>query len=362
MTIRSAHGDLLKAPVEALVNTVNTEGVMGKGIALQFKRAYPDMFKAYARACRDGGVQLGSMWVWPTASLEGPRLIINFPTKGHWRSRSRLADIQGGLTDLQRVITEYEITSIALPPLGCGNGGLDWAAVRPIIEYALGALAGVDVHLFEPAGTPDAADMATATQRPPMTRGKAALVTLLRRYSERAFEASLIEAQKLMYFLQVSGEDLRLRYQRGPYGPYADNLNHVLKAVEGHFITGFGDGSKRVAASEPLIVHDDAFLEAEPIVASETELSRRVERVLRLTEGFESAYNMELLASVHWVAQEDPSARRDPKVAGKLVREWSRRKQGLFGQSDIEIAWRRLNDQQWLSANVDDPLIHAGLI
>ena len=349
MTIHIATGDLLKCPAEAVVNTVNTEGVMGKGIALQFKRSFPDMFKAYVKACREGRVRLGTMWLWPTAALAGPRLVINFPTKGHWRSRSRIVDIESGLVDLRRVIVEHQISSVAVPPLGCGNGGLDWAVIRPLIARALDGLPDVDVYLFDPAGAPQAGSMTTATARPRMTRGKAALVALLGRYSDRAFEASLIETQKLMYFLQESGEELKLRYVRGPYGPYADNLNHVLKAVEGHFLTGFGDGSRRVAESEPLLVEHDAFAEALAMVTAEPVLAERVDRVLRLTEGFESAYNMELLATVHWVTKEHDEARLDAACAGKLVREWSQRKQSLFAQTDVELAWERLSEQNWLS-------------
>lgn len=358
MTIHIAAGDLLKCPAQAVVNTVNTEGVMGKGIALQFKRSYPDMFKAYVKACREGRVRLGAMWLWPTAALAGPRLVINFPTKGHWRSRSRITDIENGLVDLARVIVEQQIASIAVPPLGCGNGGLDWAVVRPLIVRALGGLPGVDVYLFEPAGAPQAAEMTTATARPRMTRGKAALVTLLGQYSDRAFEASLIETQKLMYFLQESGEQLQLRHARGPYGPYADNLNHVLKAVEGHFLTGFGDGSRRVAESEPLLVEGDALAEALAMVASEPVLAERIHRVLQLTEGFESAYNMELLATVHWVSKEHDEARLDAVCAGELVRGWSQRKQSLFGQADVELAWERLREQHWFSA-ADDVIVGA---
>lgn len=119
--IRDMHGNLLADEADALVNTVNTVGVMGKGIALQFKRAYPEMFKAYARAAKDGTLETGRMHVWETGSLTGPRFIINFPTKRHWKAGSRIEDIDAGLTDLVRVVRDLGITSIALPPLGCGN-------------------------------------------------------------------------------------------------------------------------------------------------------------------------------------------------------------------------------------------------
>src|SRR4029079_5704301 len=145
--IEIAKGNLLEAPVEALVNTVNTEGIMGKGIALQFKQAYPEMFKAYERACRAKQGRLGRMDVHDLGGLVGgPRWIINFPTKGHWRAKSKLSDIEAGLPDLISKICQLQIRSIAVPPLGCGNGGLNWAQVRPRIEQAFAEIP--DVHVL----------------------------------------------------------------------------------------------------------------------------------------------------------------------------------------------------------------------
>ncbi|WP_137724133.1 macro domain-containing protein [Prescottella subtropica] len=148
--LTTATGNLLDADADALVNAVNTVGVMGKGIARQFRRTYPDMFTDYVRACRAGEVHLGCMHVWETDAPESPRFVVNFPTKGHWRSRSRLADIDTGLTDLVRVIRDRGITSIAVPPLGCGHGGLDWADVEPRIRQAFTELPDVDVRLYVP--------------------------------------------------------------------------------------------------------------------------------------------------------------------------------------------------------------------
>ena len=146
--IREMHGNLLADDAVALVNTVNTVGAMGKGIALQFKRAYPDMFRAYERAAKAGELQPGNVHVWETGALDGPRYILNFPTKRHWRAPSRLEDIEAGLADLVRVVDELAIRSIALPPLGCGNGGLDWSVVAPLIWDALTPLADkVDVRV-----------------------------------------------------------------------------------------------------------------------------------------------------------------------------------------------------------------------
>jgi len=211
--IETRHGDLLKADVDALVNTVNTVGVMGKGIALQFKRAYPGMFRDYEKACKKGEVEVGRMHVWETGALDGPRFIINFPTKKHWRAKSRMSYIDDGLEDLARVIVAEGITSIAIPPLGAGNGGLPWASVKTRIEKSLGNLSGVRTVLYEPVGAPEATEMQRSPIEP-LTVGRAALVDLLAGYLKGAVQASLIEVQKLMYFLQVSGELLKLRYNR----------------------------------------------------------------------------------------------------------------------------------------------------
>src|SRR5580698_5577411 len=152
--LREAAGNLLDARADALVNTVNTVGVMGKGIALQFKQAFPENFRVYEAACRRGEVRIGQMFVVETGLLEQPRLIINFPTKRHWRSHSRLDDIRSGLADLRQILVDRQVRSVALPPLGCGNGGLDWQDVRPLIDSALSDLPGVEVVVYPPKGAP----------------------------------------------------------------------------------------------------------------------------------------------------------------------------------------------------------------
>ncbi|WP_207782425.1 type II toxin-antitoxin system antitoxin DNA ADP-ribosyl glycohydrolase DarG [Phytoactinopolyspora limicola] len=347
--IREAHGSLLEADADALVNTVNTQGVMGKGLALQFKRAYPEMFKEYANAAKLGQIQLGEMHVWETGTIEGPRFVINFPTKGHWRARSRLADIERGLESLVRVIKQLGISSIAVPPLGCGNGGLDWSDVEPRIRAALKDVTGVDVLVFPPGEAPAAADMRVRTAPPRMTPGRAALIKTLKRYSGVSFGVSLIEVQKLMYFLQCAGEPLRLNYEKGRYGPYADNLRHVLSLIENHYLSGYGDGSKRVREAEPLVVLPAAEGPADTVLADHPETVQRIESVMQLVEGFESDYGLELLASVHWIASnDDPSAADEVNRAVKLVQEWTSRKAGMFTQGHITAAWNKLRQTGWL--------------
>ena len=339
-------GNLLEADVEGLVNTVNTVGVMGKGIALQFKYAFPSNFKAYSKACKRRDITLGKVFVFDNGQLTNPRWIVNFPTKGHWRSRSRIRDVAAGLDDLRRVIIKLGIASIAIPPLGCGNGGLAWAEVRPLIKEKLDGL-NLEVLLYAPVGAPLASDMVISTPRPTLTPGKAALVAMVYRYSARAFGATQVEIQKLMYFLQEAGELLNLRYTAHQYGPYADNLRHVLKAVEGHYLRGFGDGSARVHDAEPIRVLPDAAAEATDMLAEEA-ITKRMESVLNLIEGYESAYGLELLASVHWVATHGDKNGLDAVI--QSVQAWSCRKQRMFTNEHIESAWVQLHEKGWLGS------------
>ena len=228
-------GDIVRENTEALINTVNCVGVMGRGIALQFKNAFPENFKAYAAACKAEEVQPGRMFVFETGQLTNPRYIINFPTKRHWRGKSRMEDIESGLKALVDTIRRYNIRSIAVPPLGSGLGGLDWPEVKLRIEAALQPLSDVRIIIYEPKGAPKTEKMVHNREVPTMTAGRAALVELMHRYLGGLLDpfVTLLEVHKLMYFMQEAGEPLRLKYQKAPYGPYAENLRHVLHAIEG---------------------------------------------------------------------------------------------------------------------------------
>lgn len=348
--IVEARGNLLEADADALVNTVNTVGVMGKGIALQFKRAYPMMFKSYAAEAKRSGIKLGRMHVWSTDELTGPRFIINFPTKGHWRSSSKLADIADGLDDLVAVIVREGITSIAIPPLGCGHGGLQWSQVEPLIIEKLSRVPQVEARIYAPEGAPAAATMTSREAAPRLTAGRATLVAAIDRFTRMAGEgASPIAVQKLMYFLQTAGQPLNLRFKPHHYGPYADGLRLMLREMEGHQLSGFGDGSALVEFAEPIIVLNDAGDAATRVLLDEPEFGQRLGRVMELIEGFESTYSLELLATVHWVATH-PSAGDSPSDADvvEAVRSWSSRKGRIFQPEHVSVALDALRRGGWL--------------
>ena len=345
--VEFVHGNLLDADVDAIVNTVNTKGVMGKGVALQFRRAFPENYKTYRAACEVGQVRLGEMFVTKTGRLGNPRLIINFPTKAHWKSRSRLKDIEAGLRDLRRVVDAYDVQSLALPPLGCGLGGLSWADVRPRIEAALSDLP-IRALVFEPAGAPTPARMADRRTRPKMTPGRAALIGLLDTYLTPGESASPLEVQKLLYFLQEAGEPLRLSFAKQRYGPYADAVRHAVLRMEGHFVIGFGDGT----GSGDIRLIPDAIAEATPYLNDHPETSARFDRVADLIRGFESPYGLELLATTHWVAKHE--AADHPERAAVLVRGWSDRKSRLFTDEHVTHAWNRLDQEGWFTLGRDE--------
>lgn len=341
-------GDIFAEDVEALVNTVNCVGVMGRGVALQFKKAFPENFKAYAERCKRNEMQPGEVFVFKTGNLGSPRYIINFPTKRHWRGKSRQEDIESGLKSLVCAIAERGIRSVALPPLGSGLGGLDWAGqVRPMLTGALSELPDVRAVVFEPGGGPEDHRANRSTDVPEMTPARAALVVLMDGYIRVLLDPyiTLLEVHKLMYFMQVAGEPLKLQFVKGHYGPYAENLRHVLNAVEGHFIAGYLDGGDE--PSKPLDLVPGAVEDAKNVLDSADEVRQRTERVRRVVEGFETGYGLELLATVHWVLHRD-----QPRNFGglqQLVGAWGPRKR-QFTERQLRIAADRLHETGWAKA------------
>ena len=339
-------GDILGEDAEALVNTVNCVGFMGRGIALQFKRAYPENFKLYEAACRREEVEPGRMLVFETGKLTNPRYIINFPTKRHWRGKARMVDLEMGLDDLVRVIRDKEIRSIAVPPLGAGLGGLEWSEVRSRINRYLADLEGVRVVVFEPHSDSEPAASYRAAEVPKMTTGRAVLVRLMQRYLSGLLDpsVSLLEVHKLMYFMQEADEPLRLQFAKAPYGPYAANLRHVLQAIEGYYVSGYGYGGDE--PDKPLQLVPGAIDDAQHVLAASSVTSDRFQRVSDLVEGFESPFGLELLATVHWVIKHDHPASEDDLL--RDVYAWNDRKK-RFTRNQILLAADVLRDRGWLN-------------
>lgn len=338
--------NLFDADVEALVNTVNTVGVMGKGIALQFKRSFPENFRAYARACKKGEVQTGEMFIFDRGELKRPKYIINFPTKKHWRQKSRIEYITNGLEDLVEQVNRLKIKSIAIPALGSSNGGLNWSEVRPLIEQAFAELPEVTTLIYEPWVIPKKIEMVTREPKKELSVPRALFVKLIDLYSVpiQGYSLGKLEIQKLAYFLQNAGQDLSLKFQKNMYGPYDVRINHVMLKLEGHYISGFGDQSE--ASITQIGLMPEALEEAERVLSSNEEAKARLDRVATLIEGFESPYGMELLATVHWVVTQEGARNIDEVV--NCIWEWSERKRENFSREHVCIAWEHLRDEGWL--------------
>ena len=351
--IRFIQGNLLDADTEAVVNTVNTVGVMGKGIALQFKDAYPENYQAYAAACKAGEVQVGRMFVTMNPTLTNPRWIVNFPTKEHWRHPTKIEWVTEGLEDLRRFIKEEGVRSISIPPLGCGNGGLKWGRVRQEIESAMRELDGVDVVVYEPS----VGYMADAKQVGVelLTPARAMIAEMVRRYLVLGFECSLLEGQKLAWFLERSIHDLqlddplKLQFVAHKYGPYSNRLHHLLNALDGSYL----HCSRRLSDARPL---DTIWFDLERRASIEEYLRgddakpyhEAMERTTRLIDGFESPLGMELLATVDWLIVRGSCLPTIQGIKAGLQRwpgggrEARARKQRIFDDRLIGLAVERL--------------------
>ncbi|WP_298252397.1 macro domain-containing protein [Bradyrhizobium sp.] len=358
--IRFTQGNLLDADAQALVNTVNTVGVMGKGVALMFKEAYPENFKAYEEACRSEEVQIGKMFVTERrGEMFGPKWIINFPTKAHWRFPSKMEWIVRGLEDLRRFISENSVKSVALPPLGAGNGGLAWKDVRQQIEAALGKLSDVDVIVYEPTAKYQNVAKRTGVEKLTVTR--ALIAELVRRYSILGFDCTLLEIQKLGYFLErfvvKPNLDNRMDFEftANKFGPYSEKLKHLLNGLDGSYL----HCDKRLGDAGPFdVIHfDDSKrdkVSAYLTLAEAKEFRPALEKTSELIDGFESPLGMELLSTVDWLVNK---ASVEPNVAAirERLASWpggraaGERKLKLFEDRTIEIALSSLADAELIA-------------
>lgn len=347
--IEYAKGDLLASNAQALVNTVNTVGVMGKGIARHFKQMFPHNFAVYAKACKAHKVVPGKMLVVEDTSLTtGDRIIINFPTKVHWRQPSQYEYIESGLVDLVRVIGEYAITSVAIPPLGCGNGGLDWNIVKRMIEGALLGLEDVSVVVYEPSEEV-AIVLAEQSQNTDshLTPARAMLLYAMFCYEVHDERCSLFVANKLSYFYQLLGEQefARMPFVAHYYGPYSVSVGHMLSAVNGKYIHGLEQMDRK--PFEALMLDYDRKSEVSEYVHKQlsAEQINHIRQLLKLIEGYESAYALEVLASVAFVRKHESGIGMEACV--ERIQSWSNRKKNLFKKEHIESAYKHLD--AWFS-------------
>lgn len=336
-------GNLLESQAEALVNSVNTVGVMGKGIALMFKEAFPENFRAYEEACKRKDVRVGRMFITENRALEGPHWIINFPTKKHWRQPSKLEWIVEGLKDLRRVVQEYNIRSIALPPLGAGNGKLEWRSVRSEIERHLGGLEDMDIQVYEP--TEKYQNVAKRTGVEKLTPARALVAEMIRRYWVLGIDCTYLEVQKLGWFLErtihsLGFEDpLKLHFTADKYGPYSEPLRHLLDALDGTYL----HCDKRLSDAGPsdTIWFNEERREYVDLYLKQ-DASRQLLRVLELTakriDGFESPLGMELLATADWLIEREHV---EPTIEGVRsgLRNWP------AGEQSAERKLRLLDDR-----------------
>ena len=353
--ITFTQGNLLEARAEALVNTVNTVGVMGKGIALMFKERFGENFRQYAAACKAKDVQTGQMFVTEVHELDGPRWIVNFPTKQHWRKPSRMEWIVEGLQDLRRFLIEQQVKSVAIPPLGAGNGGLAWADVRPQIEQVLGDLE-IEILVFEP--TKQYQNVAKRAGVEKLTPARALIAELVRRYWVLGMECSLLEIQKLAWFLERAIErfnpdsnPLDLKFSAHKYGPYANRLDHLLNNLDGSYL----HCEKRISDADPLDViwfDDERKAVVQTYLKTEAKAyAQALEATAALIDGFESPFGMELLATVDWLLAREGVAPTVPAVREGL-RQWrggedaAGRKDRLFDDRALNIALERLTQSE----------------
>ena len=346
-------GNLLEADAEALVNTVNTVGIMGKGIALMFKECFPQNFEAYAHACKIGDVRIGKMFVTENLTLFGPKWIINFPTKTDWRVKTKLKWVEDGLLDLVHVIREKEIRSIAVPPLGCGNGGLRWPDVRRLITSSLEEVEGVEVVAYIP--TRQYQNVAKREGVEKLTPARALVAEMVRRYCLIGIDCSLLEVQKLAWFIERGvrrfqiDDPLNFHFSADKYGPYSHNLVKLLDGLDGSYLSC----DKRLADAGPLdlIWFNDSKRERVNLYFNSEEdqiFAKALEWASFTTDGFESPLGMELLATVDWMVRNDGVASTVEGVMAGLSNwkggdEAGRRKLKIFDERLISLALERLD-------------------
>lgn len=318
-------GNILESEADALVNTVNTQGVMGKGIALQFKNAFPSNYKIYQDICRNGNFQIGDLLIVEENGLiSGKKTIINFPTKTSWRKPSEYSYIEKGLDKLVQVIEEKKINSIAIPPLGSGNGGLNWEIVKKMIEDKMSHLP-IDVFIYEPNSQ---IKEKLKEERVQLTDARAMLLFMLYKLVANGEFVSEFSSEKICYFLQRFGakEHFKLEYKPNFYGPYSGKVKYVINYLNGSYIMGYSSMDKK--PFETLDLVSDGFEKVESYILSKPELVKIVNRTESFLDGFYSEFALELLSTVDYISLNKDTF--DLEIIKSELESWSERKRTLF--------------------------------
>lgn len=338
--IKYITGNILESDAQALVNTVNTVGVMGKGIALQFKKAYLNNFKAYEEACKRNEISIGKLFITHDRNLSsGEKIIINFPTKKDWRKPSEYSYIEDGLNDLVSVLEKNQIKSIAIPPLGAGNGGLEWERVKKIIEKKLSNL-NVEIFVYEP--TTQIKEY-LKKERVKLTDARALLLYVLYDLVRNDEYVSEFSSEKICYFLQRFGAKkyFKLEYEPKFYGPYSGKVRFVLNALNGSYIMGFSDMNKK--PFEPLTLIADGYEIVKKHIDSNQELLGIAKKTMGFLNGFYSDFALELLSSIDYITTNQKTF--DKQVVSTKLEEWSNRKRSLFSNPKyIDISVNHLQN------------------
>ncbi len=296
-------GNLLEASTEALVNPVNLVGVMGKGIAFSFKSQFPNNFKIYKKACKEGQIDIGKSLVVKELTPTGEKYIINFPTKKDWKQKSEIEYITKGLENLVNIISQHNIKSIAIPPLGCGNGGLLWEDVKPLMIKYLENLSDVEVLVYEPIDNIKDILEKQPQKQAKLTPARAMLLYAMYHYEVLGENINVFVANKLAYFLQRLGEDLKLKFQLHHYGTYSQQVQYLLLQLDGVYIKGLAQNQAKPFESLELVY--EKFEEVKNYI--ENNLSniqkQRLEYLLDIIIGFESFLSLEVLSSVDFAIQ-----------------------------------------------------------
>lgn len=333
--IHFTKGNILKSDAEALVNTVNTVGIMGKGIALAFKIEFPENYKIYRKACDNKELKTGNVLVTTTGRFS-PKYIINFPTKQHWRGISKMEYITEGMKDLVEAIRQNNIKSIAIPPLGSGNGGLDWQSVKPLILKELTSVKDdLEIFIYEPGFNNQTLPNKQEIQ---LTPARAMLLIALSKYKVLGYSINLLVAQKLAYFIQRLGEPLNLKFEKGFYGPYSHQLQHLLKYLNGWYLQ-----FKHEQTSPGTTMKLNHLEQVEDYSKNNLTVQQkeRLQKLEILIEGFESPYGLELLATVDFIRQQG-SINTAEEIEKEIV-QWTNRKKELMKLYHIQVAHQRVN-------------------